>query len=388
MPIFDDFIRKDHTPAKPNEAKYSFLNRSARPHFAEVRRLLTEWVSQYPTSERKSLIRSMQTLDDHAFESAFWELYLHEAYRRAGYRVTVHPNVPGSSKHPDFLLDKDESRFYLEAVRANVASGSLAERRRLNDVHTVLEGLAADKFVIRFTYDSIGSRPLATTKLRSQLQQWLASLDPHAVAAEYTADPGHHALPRYPFEADGWRLEFTAVPLRPEAFGKGGRLVCMFGMGRAVGVDNVTPLTRAVDQKANRYGKLDAPLVVAVMANTEYPTRDYEIQQTLYGLSAACPRQASKHPSDLYQDGHWLTRKGWRRGHAPLVITACNLKPWSVAKVQPCLWSTLEAGVSIPLQPRWLAPVSVETPEPTISVAQPIKDLFGLPDDWLSGDAF
>lgn len=388
MPIFDSIVRTDHAPRKPNETTYSFLNRSARPHFIEVRRLLTEWAGKFPSSERNSLIKSMQSRDDHAFESAFWELYLHEAFRRAGYSITVHPALPGSSKHPDFLMENGDSRFYVEAVRANIAAGALAERRRLNDVHTVLENLAADKFIVRFSYDSIGPRPLATTTLRRELMRWLASLDPRAVADAYATSPGHHALPRQAFEADGWCLEFTAVPLRPEAFGGGGRLVGMFGAGRAVAVDNITSITRAVDEKANRYGALNAPLVIAVMANTEYPTRDYEIQKTLYGLSAACPRQASKNPGALYQDGHWLTRKGWRRGHASQVITACNLKPWSVAKVQPSLWSTLEPGVNIPLQPRWLAPVSVDTPEPTISLAQPINELFDLPDTWLSGDAF
>ncbi|WP_433344208.1 hypothetical protein [Micromonospora sp. CA-111912] len=388
MPIFDDSIRVDHMPRKPNEVEYNFLNRSARPFFAEVRRLLTEWVGQYPSSERNSLIKSMQAGGDQGFESGFWELYLHEAYRRSGYSITVHPEVPGSSKRPDFFMDNGESRFYLEAVKANIAAGTLAEKRRLNEVHAVLEKLPADTFKISFFYSSIGSQPLATTMLRSQLTEWLASLNPRAVSAAYAANLSRCTLPRYQFEEEGWSLEFAALPLRSEASGKGGPLVVTFGPRRAGGVDNVTRLTRAVDEKAKRYGKLDAPLVIAVMANTEYPTRDYQIQETLYGLSAAVPRQASKDPSDLHQDGHWLTRKGWRRGHAPQVVTTSNLKPWLVANVQPSLWTTLEPGVNIPLQPLWLAPVSVDTPEPTISRAQPINELFGLPGNWLSGDAF
>ncbi|MFI7081963.1 hypothetical protein ACIBO1_32240 [Micromonospora sp. NPDC049903] len=385
MSIFDDFIRTDHSPRKLNEVEYAFLNRSARLPFAEVRRLLTEWVDQYPSSERNSLIKSMQAGDDHEFESAFWELYLHEAYRRAGYSITVHPEVLGSSKRPDFLIDNGESRFYLEAVRASIATRALAEERRLSDVHAVLEKLPADTFKISFAYDSIGLRPLATTKLRNQLSQWLASLDPHAVSAAFAANPSRHTLPRRAFKEDCWSLTFAALPLRPDTFGKGGQLVGLFGPRRAAGVDNVTPLIRAVGAKANRYGKLNAPLIVAVMANTEYPTRDYDIQRVLYGLSAAIPRQASECPSDLYQNGHWLTRKGWRRGHAPQVITTSNLKPWRVANVQPSLWTTLEPGVNIPLQPRWLAPVSVDTPEPTVSPAQPINELFGLPENWPIG---
>lgn len=388
MLIFDDLVRTDRTPRKPNEAEYGFLNRSSESVFTGTRQLLQEWVGRYPSSDRNSLIRSMQSPNDHEFESAFWELYLHEAYRCAGYRLTVHPNVSGSSKHPDFLVENDDSRFYLEAVRTNMPAGKLAEKRRLGEVHTVLEELAADKFKIRFTYDSIGSQPLATTKLRIQLKQWLASLDPGAVIAAYAASPKDQSLPRHSFAEDGWSLEFTALPLGPETAGKGGRLVGVFGAKRAAGVDNVSPLARAVDQKANRYGALDAPLVIAVMANTEFPTRDYQIQEALYGLSAAPPREAAKEPGVLYQDGHWLTRKGWRRGHAPQVITACGLKPWFVTRVQPCLWSTIEAKADIPTQPRWLARVTVENSDPTISPAQPMNELFGLPEGWPSDDAF
>ncbi|MFG1995320.1 hypothetical protein ACGFJ7_35625 [Actinoplanes sp. NPDC048988] len=386
--IFDQSTRVDYAPRKPNEAEYGFLNRSAGAVFAETRDLLQEWADRYPASGQHSLIKSMQSPDDHDFESAFWELYLHEAYRRAGYQLTVHPEVPDSSKHPDFLVENGERRFYLEAVRANVSAEKLAEKRRLGEVHTVLEDLPADKFKLRFSYDAIGLQPLATTKLRAQLMQWLASLDPGEVIAAYTANPMYPSLPCRRFVADGWILEFTALPLGLESAGKGGRLVGVFGRKRASGVDNVSPLKRAVDQKAKRYGILDAPLVVAVLANTEYPTRDYQIQEALYGVSALPPREASRNPSDLYQDGHWLTRKGWRRGHAPQVITACDLKPWFVARVQPRLWGTLESEVEIPSQPPFLARVKVDGPDPAVMPAQPMSEVFGLAYGGGSGEAF
>ena len=49
------------------------------------------------------------------FESAFWELYLHELHSRLGFRVDVHPPGPRTT-HPDFLLTRGSERFYLEAV--------------------------------------------------------------------------------------------------------------------------------------------------------------------------------------------------------------------------------------------------------------------------------
>ena len=35
--LFDDFERSDASPQSESEDNFTFLNRSARPHFAEVR---------------------------------------------------------------------------------------------------------------------------------------------------------------------------------------------------------------------------------------------------------------------------------------------------------------------------------------------------------------
>lgn len=68
----------------------------------------------------------LQGKDDAELESAFWELHLPEAYQRSGYRLTIHPDVAGTTRHPDFLVERDGTRFYLEAVRACVPSDSTA----------------------------------------------------------------------------------------------------------------------------------------------------------------------------------------------------------------------------------------------------------------------
>jgi hypothetical protein len=41
--------------------------------------------------------------------SPYWELYLHELHRCLGFEVTVHPEVPGTSTRPDFLMSNEEA---------------------------------------------------------------------------------------------------------------------------------------------------------------------------------------------------------------------------------------------------------------------------------------
>ncbi len=100
--LFDHRLRTDESRREDNEGVFAFLGRSARPSSAAVRWLVTDWLSHVPDGqERKKLQGTLASRkNDESFESGFWELYLHEAYWRSGYEVTIHPDVPGESTHP------------------------------------------------------------------------------------------------------------------------------------------------------------------------------------------------------------------------------------------------------------------------------------------------
>lgn len=238
-------------------------------------------------------------------------------------------------------------------------------------------------FSLELSTYTIGPKPLATKRLRQALQAWLASLDPDAVArsVEARTSAGFDALPSFAWEDEGWRLEFHALPLRDEVRGKPRSALGMLGPGEAVVVDNVTGIHRALDSKKSKYGQLDAPLVVAVLSNTMYPTKDYEFEQALYGVSSYRPHESPHHPDSLFREGFWLTKTGWRYGNVPQVVTAAGLSPWTVTTIQPRLWVTLERDVATPHQPDWLARVdlSVEA-QPLSSTA--MGSCRGIPRDW------
>jgi hypothetical protein len=380
--VFDDTARSSLAPRAANESIFAFLNGSATDFFTEVRRLLEEWLSHLPAEHRSDLVARIRSSSDDAFESAFWELYLHEAFRCSGADIDIHPDIPESTKRPDFRVRFTSWSFYLEAVRVGAAPTDLGEQRRLAEVQSVLDSLPANKFTLQFSWDVIGPSSLGTKKLKTALAEWLGGLD-HAVLMRQVDTLGYFSGPTLPWNVDGWKLKFTALPVNPKP--RTG-LVGIRGPGRARGVDNATGLRRALDSKANKYGALDAPLVIAVLSNTEYPTRPYETLEALYGLSSLTPTRPAERLDDLARDGHWFTRMGWRRGHAPQVILASGLKPWSILTTRPQLWRTLEPGIIAPHQPGWLDRVDVDGPEPTINTGAPLHDLFGLPADWLTGD--
>lgn len=386
MSIFGSDLRSDPSPLRHGETVHAFLDRCSDPFFAAVRDLLEDWLAQVPEEHRQGLVGAFRdSQNKHAFMSAFWELYLHEMYRRCGYEITIHPQLPNTSKRPDFLVDGNGDRFYVEAVQVGESHSDVAEARRLADVHAVLDTESTGRFSLSMSYERVGQQPLPTTELRKALREWLAFLDADEVAAQLARpeEPGEIAfdrLPRLDWVSRDWILHFHAIPLKAGLAEGSTPMIGMHGPASAGVIDKHTSLMRALDSKANRYGRPDAPLVIAVLDNTgPIGTHGYNIEQALYGLAAARP---TNHPvlADLVHEGHWLTRNGWRRGHAPQVISAIQLSPWHVANYTPQLWTTLEPGAVGPAQPDFLARMDLSTPDP--SPLPSADNPFGLNMDW------
>jgi len=159
----------------------------------------------------------------------------------------------------------------------------------------------------------------------------------------------------------------------------------MRGTGRAVGLDNVTGVTKALDSKANRYGRnLPHPLVTAVLSNTEARTKDFEFRSVLYGDPFLAP--ALIRDADLRADAHWRTARGWRRAHNPNVVSASWLTWQSLTKRVPRLWATAEPDISSVPPLLWADTADVsgpDTPEPAI---EPAMRALGIPADWCAGE--
>lgn len=381
--LFASGSRHDASPMRPNEGIYEFLDRSAKPLFGEVRRVLNEWLADLPEELQHELAPRLRSNDQHIFESAFWELYLHTAYVRSGYHVTAHPDVPASAKRPDFMVERNGTKFYLEAVRVGTGSSQTASARRLQEVLAVLTRQRSDgRFVLSLVHSAVGPNALPTTSLRSQLKEWLDGLDADAVLDDLTHGSTYDRAPKFPWNEEGWVLAFQAIPLRAGATGTDQSLLGISGPGEAEWVDNITGVRRVLKGKAHKYGSLEHPLVIAVMSNTKYPTEDYEFEQALFGRNLARPVQSGRDPRLVVEAGHWLTRQGWRRGDAPQVIAASDLNPWSVTRVHPRLWTTLEPDATLPSPPGWLSRVTVAMDQTSIREGSSLEKLFGLPAGW------
>jgi len=71
--------------------------------FAKIRNLLNKWFDHYPQEDQLSL----KTDFKNDFQAAFFELFIHELFKKQGFKLKPHPKVEGTTKKPDFLVTSE-----------------------------------------------------------------------------------------------------------------------------------------------------------------------------------------------------------------------------------------------------------------------------------------
>ena len=88
MKLFDNTSRDFLGFMDMNETDYNYYNRSARKNIAIIRDTLENWFSEVSDSEKYS----MKSRFKKSFDETFYELFLHNLFKKLGYKVKIHPN--------------------------------------------------------------------------------------------------------------------------------------------------------------------------------------------------------------------------------------------------------------------------------------------------------
>ena len=284
--LFDDFCRNDGKPALFDEPTFGFLNRRAGAKWQRVRDLLDEWFGYVPDEAARADLRGrLRSGAEVDFRSAFFELYCHEALRRAGWGLEHHPRLAHTSRRPDLRTSRDGITAYVEVTTTSTPRLDEASQARLNTVIDMInDRMDIDQFMLGVEVLNVGNAAPATEPLCARLQEWLASLNADQLIAlgSRDADDGIESLE---WAQGGWRLVFEAYPLLPDRRGPGGRIIGTTRPAEAHIIDDVAPLRKRLTAKAKAYGKLDAPFVITIDAVGEF-TENRDFISALYGTPA------------------------------------------------------------------------------------------------------
>jgi hypothetical protein len=335
--LFDDIEHKGDGPPEYQESQFAYLNRIARKDAFRIREVLEDWFSHYPDVNDKADLRGRFRDKDHIqHESAFFELLLHEMLIRLGYKVDIHPQVDEAiERRPDFLaILEGRKEFIVEAVLAlDRSRKDTATRARKNVVYDTINKLKSPKFFIGMKLFGDPQTPPPGKKIRKLLKEEIDNLDYDDVVARYK-EGDIDCLPKWPFEHDGWSIEFFPIPKSEDAIGKPGiRPIGLVSFGYFE-VDPIMTIREAILSKAKAYGKPKLPFIVAVNnfeRHVDYP----EIMEVLFGrwkYSFAKLDDGSvstKEERDL--DGVWTSRAGPRNRQLTAVLIFQDVTSWNFA---------------------------------------------------------
>jgi hypothetical protein len=399
MTLFSEMARTDSRPLRHPETHYAFYDRVAGPFWDAVRGLLEDWFSRLSASSQADLRARLQDKDRRKFDGAFWELYLHELFRRLGFAVHHQPTILRDGKSPgapDLLLERDGDRIYIEAmIVADSNAEDHEERLRNNLVDAINARVKSSGFYVALEILHEGTANLPVAEIARGLQAWLDRWNPDVVSAlQYGYRVFDH--PAWTWNNNGWRLRFVAMPKPSEIRGRPGDRVIALGPSGSKITDAFSDgriMRERLNDKANKYQGLGVPYIVALLVRRSF-CDERDVQKALFGgigIDAELLRYGRIDPVQAGDwDGVWATRAGPKHRNVSAVLWVRGLEPAKVAEVAPtlwhCPWAERPVTSSLPL-----ASVRIESSGTSLRHEQAIQspgDIFGLSTPWPPGKPF
>jgi hypothetical protein len=88
-------------------------------------------------------------------------------------------------------------------------------------------------------------------------------------------------------------------------------------------------------------------------------------------------------------DGYWYGGNQWKHNSVSAVLLGHNIAIWNVTRMTPTCWT--HPGPACPLNPPGCWETATPRPDGQLEFIGPTvkpHQLFGLPENWLSGDPF
>ena len=278
--LFDaDIERKALTSETPLKSLFQDINLYDWHGADRIRNELEAWFRKYPDENKQDLRSRFRSDDDHNYEGAYFELFLHELLIRMGFSLTAHPEIPDTNSRPDFLACRNNQSFYLEATTAGLKSGPFTHNRNEQNVLDKINTLTSSNFHI--TYDMKGTltRTLSKNKVVSPLRNLLDSHDPDEVQ-RLIDEYGRNEAPTVRIDDGDWHFEAWLRPIAPDKRNGSLKRPLILAHHRAKWLDCLTPVRNSLREKAKKYGNLDVPFIVAVHTcdnHYQSPMHDMEV---------------------------------------------------------------------------------------------------------------
>lgn len=282
--LFDEIERTHDGIKDPHESHFSFLNRSAWDDVEQARRLCEEWFKYYKQDASDGEIAEFRRRfrDKHNIlhYSTWFELLVHQILVRLGASsIKIHPELSGTSKHPDFMADMDDSCIIIEATV--VAPDDNSSTFYVRDVIEKIYQLKSEQFglLIEEVQGTL-ERQIPKKHLLAKLQKFLNKHDPDEVM-KLIDRGGRCAAPRKTIRHDEWQIKVSIHPISPNLRGPKKNIVS--GPVFVKWGDDVPEVRKKIKSKVRKYGKIQNPFIIALNVYNHIGFDHTDARDVLFG---------------------------------------------------------------------------------------------------------
>ncbi|MEE8449028.1 MAG: hypothetical protein V3S39_05290 [Thermodesulfobacteriota bacterium] len=359
---------------------------------AKIRDLLEAWFQRFPEAGKPDLSSRFRDRTNSQHQAAFFELYMHELLRSMGFKVRVHPDLPGTTDaHPDFLVIKDGLWcFYLEATLVSPSEDEAAEEARTNVIYDTLNKMNSPNFFLHIRCAAAGKKSPPGARLRQELERWLIGLDPDKCRERLESK--YDNMHSFRWRHDGWDIHFRAVPRSPSHRGQPGVRPIGSIMQAIWRFESHKIIRAVIEKKATKYRELNLPYIVAVNVIDDSVDDIDDIMDGLFGqlniTTTLRPNGSIKERERRDPNGAWLGPRGPQNTRVSAALITLQLSPWKVATQTPKMfhnpWATRPLPIDLWPLPHWI--INLNKICPQYLTGKSTAEVLGLPALWPFAD--
>jgi hypothetical protein len=377
--LFESRQRIRKVPLNRGEKLWEFYNSCTLPGYDEFRSVIDQWLAEMAGKDRQELIGRMKYGGNRQFGACLCELSVHAFLIRSGFKVAVHPEIPGTTKRPDFaaLDDADAVAAYVEVTTVNPPDAQEKEENRENPLYNAIDGVklppgcALGYNLVRAGKSSPPLKPVV-----AEIEQWAREHEEAAKsgAVSKTFTAGEWAVELELFA--GGRSTETAQGAIGTAFLRGGM------------IEPHRDMREALEGKAKRYGDLNAPYVIVVADGKDQLFSKESIKSALteavLGDEIIQFRSGGSSHQTFARNGFWHGTAGARNRHVSAVVLLPDTELWKLRneKRQPTLAANPWARHRLPDALRKLPRFEPNNDLWIFHEGERFADIVKLPDPW------
>lgn len=327
-----------------SESTYDFLTRvcnsSYLPDIENARARLELWFSRLPQKEMDRMRQEMSRGREVQFDACFFELFLHKLLHSSGCNPEFHPSLADRERTPDFAARcASGSEFLLEAtVVTDKPDDERSEETLQGQILDRLNSLSSPRMSFNISELVVKSSQMPSLRKMSQfVMRKIAAASDDAASLQDEV---------WKYEDARVKLRIRPIPLSKKTWNSNVGI----GPTKTRWGSPETAIAEKLSDKATRYGKIEAPFVIAVNVVSGWTNNLACVTRTLLGIPEKTLLQTegiSAIQEHLDSESFWY-KNGVPQHRTVSAVLATRMFPWSVLRAPLMLYHNPHARYQLP----------------------------------------